>query len=942
MDPNTSATFTSGVVQLLQNSLFTTDPTVRLQSETELEKLSNENFLQYIGTLASIIPDDSVKEECRMLAALLIKNKLVSKDPYKSKQFSQRWCTMLDADSKNQIKLFTLQGLMCNCYRVANSCAQLVATIANIELPRNEWPELMNIMVTNTQFEQPEHIKRSALLALGYICEQASSATASVSSSSSSSSTSSSTATADAHGAVSTGQDTDAGNNEATAQQQKNNTGMNSQILMAHSNNILIAIVQGAQSKEPSKSVRLTALNALADSLSFIKENMTREGERNYLMQVICEATQDDDSAIQAAAFGCLCKIMSLYYAYMKPYMEQALYGLTISTMKSNQDEVASLAVEFWSTICEEENDITFELQEFPDSQLVNYNFALGSISEVIPTLLNLLMKQNEDFEDDDWNVSMSAGACLELYAINCGNFIVEPVLQFVEQNIGNTESWRNREAAIMAFGSILYGPDKQQLSSLVHQALLPILQLMNDDYLQLKESVAWCLGRIVEYVITSIDEQQLPQIIQTCLLGLQGHPKVITNCCWAIINLIDQLMLLSEEEQLDISNTANKSTALLNIVYQAYPMIIDTVLKVCERTDNDFSARASAFSCLVTIVENASGDSSESISAISSYILDKLGQTMNVDKSSFTITDRQNLEELQSNVLSVLSACIRKIPDQVHPVSDLLMQIFTSLLESSANSNTEETNYLDDDVFYAVSALASTLGADFQKYLETFAPYLVKALNQVDSQISITAVGLIGDISNSLGPLFKQCAPAFMNALGQMINLPNAKKELQPAVISVFGDIATNIGPDFVPYLDQVLALCLSAQNAQPENTSLEALDYNLKIHEAVLDAYVGIIAGLSDTPQALFPYIGNIFRFLGYVADQPNLCIEDSTVRAAVGLLGDIAAMYPDGSIKQLYAAPWVTEFIKKTKSNPNFKQSTRETAKWARDQQKIQLRL
>lgn len=40
-------------------------------------------------------------------------------------------------------------------------------------------------------------------------------------------------------------------------------------------------------------------------------------------MQVVCEATQADDAELQASAFGCLARIMSLYYRYMSLYMER-------------------------------------------------------------------------------------------------------------------------------------------------------------------------------------------------------------------------------------------------------------------------------------------------------------------------------------------------------------------------------------------------------------------------------------------------------------------------------------------------------------------------------------------------------------------------------------------------------------------------------------------
>lgn len=856
------------IAQLLENTILSADPTVRLQSETQLKKLSNDNFLQFAGLLSQILADESVRLEARILAALSLKNELISKNSVKSQQFAQRWLTQIDTESKNHIKKFALGALLSPEARVANASAQLIAAIADIELPRGEWPELMKIMVDNTASTQPENVKRASLLALGYICESA-----------------------------------DPGN----------------ETLISQSNNILIAIVQGAQVSEPSKLVRLTALNALADSLAFIKNNMEREGERNYLMQVVCEATQAEDAELQAAAFGCLCKIMSLYYFLMKPYMEQALYALTISTMQSSNEKVASMAVEFWSTICEEEIDIAYELAQFPQSPLQSFNFALASIGEVVPNLLNLLTRQNEDPEDDDWNVAMSAGACLQLFAQNCGNYIVEPVLHYVEQNI-TSDSWRQREAAVMAFGSILDGPDKVQLTNLIHQALPPILNLIKDDVLQVKETVAWCVGRIADLVIAAIDPQRnLPDVVQACLLGLQDHPKVATNCAWTIINLVEQM---AEGEG--------------SPIYNYYPVLVDALMKAANRTDNEHSAHASAFSALTTLVEFSTDQVAESSTSISSFILDKLGQTMTVDESQLSHEDKQNLEELQSNILSVLSAVIRKNPASVASVSDMLMDLFLKLLTK------KDSSYVEDDVFYAISSLAAAMGKGFEKYLETFSPYLVNALNQVQSQVSITAVGLIADISNSLEDDFKRFAPAFMNVLGQMISVDNAKKELKPAVLSVFGDIASNIGSDFIPYLDQVMALCVAAQNTRPENSSLEALEYNLKVHESVLDAYVGTVAGLHGNADALFPYVGTIFQFMGHIADNPTLNNEDSTARAAVGIIGDVAAMFPDGRIKQFYSQDWVTEFIKKTRSTSAFSQSTKDTARWAREQQKYQMSL
>ena len=52
------------------------------------------------------------------------------------------------------------------------------------------------------------------------------------------------------------------------------------------------------------------------------------KGERNYIMQVVCEATQSPSIQVQVGAFEALVRIMTLYYEKMGFYMERALFGV--------------------------------------------------------------------------------------------------------------------------------------------------------------------------------------------------------------------------------------------------------------------------------------------------------------------------------------------------------------------------------------------------------------------------------------------------------------------------------------------------------------------------------------------------------------------------------------------------------------------------------------
>ena len=254
--------------------------------------------------------NDQAEGSIRAAAGLALKNAFTTREFSLHQALTAKWVEQTDDDTKSSVKDLTLQTLKSTNTQAGNASAQVISSIAAIELPRNNWPDLMNTLVKNVS-EGPDHTKQSSLIAIGYICESQ-----------------------DADLRVS---------------------------LMQYSNAILTAVVQGARKEETNDDVRLAAITALGDSLEFVESNFKHEGERNYIMQVVCEATQADDARIKQGAFGCLNRIMGLYYDSMRFYMEKALFGLTILGMKSDDEDVAKLAVEFWSTVCEEESNIEEE-----------------------------------------------------------------------------------------------------------------------------------------------------------------------------------------------------------------------------------------------------------------------------------------------------------------------------------------------------------------------------------------------------------------------------------------------------------------------------------------------------------------------------------------------------------------------------------------------------
>ena len=214
---------------------------------------------------------------------------------------------------KAQIKQAVLGCLASPQAQARHTAAQVVAVIGVIELPQNMWPDLIQGLVNNVTQSNNDFLKQSSLEALGFICEE-----------------------------------------------------VDPEVLTTQGHVILTAVVQGMRKEETNLDVRLAGTQALYNALEFVKSNFENDMERNFIMQTVCETTQcDQKKEVKVAAYECLVQIAELYYDKLPHYMS-ALYQLTLAaiqkaTIDQEEDDVGQQAVEFWTTICDEEFDLNEE-----------------------------------------------------------------------------------------------------------------------------------------------------------------------------------------------------------------------------------------------------------------------------------------------------------------------------------------------------------------------------------------------------------------------------------------------------------------------------------------------------------------------------------------------------------------------------------------------------
>ncbi|KAF1731137.1 Importin subunit beta-1 [Beauveria bassiana] len=859
--------------QVLANSL-SPDAALRSAAEQQLTQAAESNFPLYLATLVQELANEQAQGSIRAAAGIALKNAFTTRDFARHQELQAKWLQQTDNDTKNRVKELTLQTLASSNAQAGNAAAQVISSIAAIELPLNQWAELMPALVKNIS-EGADHQKQASLTTIGYICESQ-----------------------DQDLRLSLGQ---------------------------HSNAILTAVVQGARKEEANPEVRLAAITALSDSLEFVHNNFKHEGERNYIMQVVCEATQASDPRIQQGAFGCLNRIMALYYENMRFYMEKALFGLTILGMKSDDEDVAKLAVEFWSTVCEEEISIEDDNAQVETSDQARpfYNFARVAAPEVIPVLLQLLTKQDEDATDDEYNLSRASYQCLQLYSQAVRATIIAPVLQFVETNL-RADDWHNRDAAVSAFGAIMEGPDEKVLDPIVKQALPILITMMDDQSLQVRDSTAYALGRVTEACSEAIDPQQhLPTLIESLFKGLLSNAKMAPSCCWALMNLAERFAG-------DFGVSANPITPHFNNA-------VSSLLDITARTDADTSVRTAAYEVLNVFVQNSATESMQSVASLSDVIIKRLEETVPLQQQVVSVEDKITLEEMQNSLCTVLQAIVGRLEKEIAPQGDRIMQVLLQILSTVGGKSS-----VPEAVFAVISALSTAIEEDFLKYMEAFAPFLYNALgNQEEASLCSMAIGLVSDITRSLGEQSQPFCDNFMNYLLNNLRSQTLGNQFKPAILQCFGDIASAITGHFETYLSVVAQVLEQAATvtATPDGP-YEMFDYVISLREGITDAWGGIIGAMksSNKTQALQQYVPAIFQLLGVIASDSTK--SEGLLRSCMGVIGDLADAYPNGELVDAFRQSWLTGMIKETKTNRDFSARTIETARWAREQVKRQL--
>ena len=622
------------------------------EAEKFLEGLMNQNYGQLIQMLAAEIANEAKPFPARQMACIYIKNTLMGQSNTVQKEKHDRWKS-LTSDIRTACKENMLKAMRsASVPQLPHFVAVAASEIAVVELPFREWPTFVGSLMENVTSPQAhEKVKIASLECLGYVCDRI----------------------VGVEELIGTLPDLD------------------SSIV----DSMLTTIVDAVQPGRPD-DMRYSALQALQSSLLFIRKNMDNKQERDFIMNAISEACRNPQSRIRSLAFLCFDTVTEYYYEVLQDYMTN-IFQFTTEAIKGDADEtVKANAIEVWNTLAETETSLIEEEKEAAAMGLtVSHRapcprYVQAAMEHLVPLLLALFTQQNEDDEDDTTDLQEKAATCLELISLTVEGLVVPHVMPYVQQHIQSQE-WRLRDAAIVAFMTILDGPSTEDIGQFVDQSIQVMLQSFSDEHAVVRGSAVHCVRKICSFHLSSLSSEKLTAILTAVDQKLTDKPSIAAAACSVIYEIGQNLKVIPPPPT--------------NILSPCLVQLMKDLLMVTERSDAaEHNIRVVAMSAAGAIIQASAADVENVFSELLPAIAGRLESALAFQ--AVTNDDKESKAQMIAQLAALIQSLYQRMSKEtVLPQSDRVMSL---LLQSVQVRNAAE------EAFMTIGSVVSNLEHDF------------------------------------------------------------------------------------------------------------------------------------------------------------------------------------------------------------------------------------
>jgi importin subunit beta-1 len=853
---------TNNTSPLTYHLLNVQNATTQKNAEDQLRIYEQTNLPEFVRALASELADVNKPPLASQMAGMILKNLFFDDRSEALQQRKSRVWTSLADPIKAGVRECALQALVSPHIEARKASAQLIGAIGVWDIPMNTWPTLPESLFKNvTSAHLTDDVKCQTLTAIGILSVHL-----------------------------------------------KIDHVPNTTV------NIMLTCIIESMKAGKADILRVEATRALLPTLSFARNNMNRENERNQIVLRICEASIVPNIEIRRLAFDCMATLANEYYHVLPAYMD-TFYRLTFQAVQqpdTHDEKVALAALEFWCALCEQETQLNLlnmerkrANQDIPLEEVCQ-NYVLAASKTLFELIAqHCLMKQPSTFlDDDEWNIHLGGITLLRLMSECLKDQIVPVVTPFVSHNVeyAGPDNWRRREAALMAFAQILDGPSSDSLRDFVSQGLSFFLQELdrnNEPNDIVRNTAGTVISHICEFQYVLLEKNIIPVIARSLVTGLQDKAKIASTCAGAIQNLC-----ISVDHADD---TAQSTNVLSGIAVQTLPVLV----VASERVDwADHNLRCACFEAINCYVQASGDDILSVIGELLGLVLRKLNMALHVKVE--TSSQKEEVEGMIQYCIGTVLVISQRVREHIAPKSHEILSLVIAIL--SVNTSAAAA-----DAFIVMGDIANHLGNKFAPYVQEIMPHVIKGLRLYDEyQVCRAAAEACGDIARNVGDAyFRPYANAVMELF--LLNLANTdlNRDVKPPTLSAVGDVACALGGEFKPYMGGVLQVLEAASTLHVPDGDPDMVDYMIALRDANLEAYTGIIQnlGINSVAEIFLGPNHHLKKLLEFIAQIAVDCNDDNNngtslvsinnVKQAVGILGDLARALNQPAKQQIAGA-------------------------------------
>ena len=607
---------TQSPLQLSQILLCTLneDLNTRKIAEETIKKYTNENFSFFILELSKILCNEAEQIQVRQISATLIKN-IINVQPY-----NQQWLN-LNNEIRDKIKTNILSTLISPQIDIKKATALCIAGICKIELPKNQWTNIFDVLTNTSQNENIDIIKTS-LITLEYIFEEINGIRINIPNS-----------------------------------------------LIKNLLSIYYKILSEKKYNNDSDLINL-CLKSLFAILPYIGFFLNEKEVRIKFFESIHFHIFSTNEKVRKSTLLIFGELIRLYYKYFDDFSNELTKSI-LNIIEKDTPDNKIYAIEIFCNIAEIEKNF--------DGGPGNSDFKnLRILDNNKMQIGNLLLKnlETKDFDVDEYTVSKACGYLISIMCLCCDYTFTEKMIEFYNNNILSNDAVV-KFSAFNVFRAILNYKNKEKIYPIVLNSLATLSQFLLDSQtiLSVRKLISLIMKNIVkEFGNLILKEEDIFNRFMDLFLRLIMNSPPEIQCI--ILSSISILV-----NKIKINENINFNINLLSKWSENYYAILLKLSQSIELFNNDHNVPMNALFTLGIFSEHTANDTKQLSYKIFKQILEMFNKTLNIN--SFPNDNmRKNYQEYLCGTLGSFLLNKNANEDDVRKLFDYVIQSFNQRKE--------------------------------------------------------------------------------------------------------------------------------------------------------------------------------------------------------------------------------------------------------------------